>query len=748
MTTSAEPTPGVAGFLRTFRNRAGLTQEALAEVSGLSPRAITALEGGRRHPRPATVDLLISALELSGQDRRLFEQAALRRPVTDLGAKRQLPPPIADFTGRTGRLNELVELLRSPYAATPGVVIAVIGGMGGVGKTTLAIQASHLVAEQYPDGALFLNLRGGSGEPVRPADAITQLMRSLGVPVTGDSEDLAASRFRTALAGRRVLIVLDDAASAAQVIPLIPGTAGSAVVITSRKRLNALPGVRHLDLTPFAEEDALALLGEVAGRQQVAAAPEAAAAVVRGCGSLPLAIRIAAGQAAGGLPALAERLVDDAGRLNALTEGGTGVRASISLSIDGLAGSDRSADVLAAKAFPLLALLGGDHFSLRVAAKVLDRSLDDTEDLLEQLIDVHLLETPALHRYRMHDLVRDVGRESTNASERTEVRRRELRCYLAMVWRCHQLRARPALFGDLAWAVGAEDVLSEETALEWLDGEVANMVRLIRAARSGDAEERLIAARTALGMLRIGVARLRFAEVHEALLAAVELVVPDGVLAGGLLIQLAQVSEALGQYERAVSCLQQALPIVRRHGDVDQLGTCLIELGYSLGHTGRAAEGMPLVEEALELIAAGARMVPETGARIALGVLAGMTGDLTGQRAAFDRAQERMDHHGPTNADPIYHCMMGNSFRDSGQYEAALQVLTQALEESRELGADLIEIDAHQALATLYQKQSKYSQAVNALTTALTIAKRHPTENREPALQKLLEDIEGSGAEG
>jgi transcriptional regulator with XRE-family HTH domain len=523
----------VAQLLRDFRTRSGLTQEALAEAAGLSAQAISALENGRRrHPRPVTIDLLTEALKLSPSDRETLEHAASRR--SDSPPHTQLPPAISDFTGRSRQLADLEELLRSPYASSPGVVISAIGGMGGVGKTTLAVQAAHLVADDFPDGQLYLNLRGGGGEPLSTADAFGMLLQALKLPPprAADDQEVTAARYRSALAGRRLLLLLDDAVSVAQIRPLMPGTPGTAVVITSRQHLSALAGVRRLDLNVLTEGEALQLLGEILGHRRVVSEPEAAREVVRRCGYLPLAIRIAgrSGRQGENVKRLAAALNAETGRRDLLTGPDAGVSRSIAVSLVQLERSALAGDSAAAAAFPVLALFDGAHFPLRAAAKVLGRSIDETEELLERLVDINLLETPEPQLYRMHDLVHDVGRALAQTeladSARAEFRSRELGCYLGMVWRLDDLVGRPDLYEtrvEPRWSAGAEDVTDQEYAARWLRDELPNLVRLIRSAAGGDTTEQLLAVRMALGMPRVAIVLIRFGEAHESLAAVVGL---------------------------------------------------------------------------------------------------------------------------------------------------------------------------------------------------------------------------------
>lgn len=743
----AAPSTDLAHLLRRFRTRSALTREALAEASGLSTEAIAALEGGRRrYPRTTTINALAKSLGLSDAESQQVEQAARRPTTTSL----PLPAPIVDFTGRTQQLDELVHLLRSPYAASPGVVISAIGGMGGIGKTTLAAQAAQQVVGDFPDGQLSVNLRGGGDTPLSAAEALGILVQALGLPAAGGSEQLEATagRYRSALAGRRMLLLLDDAASVDQVRPLIPGTPGSAVVITSRQQLAALPGVRRLDLDVLTELEAMQLLGEVAGRSQVAKEPEAAREIVRRCGYLPLAIRIAghSGRTATGLRGIVTRLAEDSGRRELLTGPGAGVSDSIQASLVHLRRDDRPGDLAAAEAFPVLSLFDGDHFPLRAAAKVLRKPLHEAEPLLERLVDIHLLDTPAPQLYRMHDLVREVGRVLALAEfsdgERAEFHAREVDCYLGVLWRLDEIIGPPDLYGSQAarsWSAGAEDLAERHEVVEWLRDELPNLVRLIKASAGGDAAGRLMAVRMALGMPRLAGALSQYGEAHAALVAVARIPIElDVRLQIGRLYSMGAMEQSLGLYEASIPWTRDAVALARELADPIQLIAGLINLGYGLGRAGRAAEGLSAAEEALAIIERQQVRPFEIGANVAVGALAGWLGDLERQRAAFDRAIQLTPSRQSTGSAAGLRSLIGHSLQEAGQYEASLEVLNSALADARAAKLDITESDLLRELGCTYLELGDWTQAQEALTAGLEIALRFPTDHREPALRHHL----------
>lgn len=290
----------LGGLLRDHRLAAGLTQEALAGHAGLSPQAIGALERGeRRHPHQHTTTRLAEALGLTDEQRTELVAAARRvprpRPAADRtaapqgqAAPRQLPAPLSRFTGRKPEADAMVSAL----TRVGGVPVCAVSGMGGVGKTALSLQVAHQVSEHFPDGQLYLDLRGGN-RPLDTRVAMSQVLHALGIRDVPEDGFASAAAYRSALAGRRLLLILDNAASSRQVADLLPGAPGSAAIVTSRQALDALPQAFQVRLDVLSIDEGLELLAAVLGEDRVDAEYADAAALVGVCGRLPLAIQIA-----------------------------------------------------------------------------------------------------------------------------------------------------------------------------------------------------------------------------------------------------------------------------------------------------------------------------------------------------------------------------------------------------------------------------------------------------------------------
>ncbi|RKT55481.1 AfsR/SARP family transcriptional regulator [Saccharothrix australiensis] len=332
---------------------------------------------------------------------------------------RQLPLDLPDFTGRRAVVDDLVGLLRA-RAAEGRPAVAAVTGPPGVGKSAVAVRVAHAVRADFPDGQLHVDLGGTTEDPRRPVDVLAVLLRSLGVPAISTPDDLAgrSALLRSRLAAGRVLVVLDDAADAAQVRPLLPGSGGSAVLVTSRVRLPDLAGARCAELDVLPLDEAAGLLSGIIGAARVAAEPDGATAILESCGYLPLAIRVAgarlAQRPAWTLRRMAERLADERRVLDELRVGDLAVRASVALSYEQLPGT-------AARAFGGLSLLGRARFPAWIVGALLDRA--EADDVLDLLVDTHLVELVGSDGYgeplyRLHDLLRVYARERVAAEPR------------------------------------------------------------------------------------------------------------------------------------------------------------------------------------------------------------------------------------------------------------------------------------------------------------------------------------------
>ncbi|MFE0457988.1 BTAD domain-containing putative transcriptional regulator [Kitasatospora sp. NPDC058965] len=313
----------------------------------------------------------------------------------------QLPADVSDFSGRTALITDLRALLRR--ASGQAVVVTSLAGIGGVGKTTLAVHVAHSVRAEFPDGQLYVDLRGVSATPADPAVVLGDFLFALGVTDAPESFEQRVAMYRSALADRRMLIMLDNARDVDQVTPLIPGVAGCAVLATSRSRLAGLPGASLFDVEELTPAEALQLFGAIAGRHRIEAEPEAAMAVVTSCGFLPLAVRIAAARLASrprwSVADLARRLADQRRRLDELQLGNLAVETTLGLGYGQLSPDE-------ARAFRLLALVDCPDLPLSAVAALLGTSEDRAEDLAEALVEANMLECFTPGRYRYHDLLR------------------------------------------------------------------------------------------------------------------------------------------------------------------------------------------------------------------------------------------------------------------------------------------------------------------------------------------------------
>ena len=344
------------------------------------------------------------------------QSAGVGETDTTRSCRNQLPGDIADFTGRKGELAHLLADI-PPDPARRTVSIQAIDGMAGVGKTALALHVAHRLLDCYPDSQLYLDLHGhaAGGAPLTPAEALEGLLRAVGVAAESipSDPDRRAALWRVRTASRSILLLLDDAADADQVRPLLPGGPDCLVLITSRRRLVDLEGSRSLSLDVFSPADAAALFTTIVDDDRVLVQPYGVEEIVRLCGYHPLAIRIAASRLRARpvwpVDHLAKRLRRPGRRLAHLSAGSRSVSAALTASFRNLPPDQQGV-------FRLLGLHPGRHFDIRAAAALADIDADDAERILEALVDAHILEQVAPERYRFHILVKDYAESLTEDS--------------------------------------------------------------------------------------------------------------------------------------------------------------------------------------------------------------------------------------------------------------------------------------------------------------------------------------------
>lgn len=490
---------GFGALLRAARERALLSQEELAARAGVSPRTLRYLESGRtRRPRLASVRMLADSLGLRGAERDRFERAAVP-PAPEAPAAAgpaghasagppvpaQLPADVSTFVGRTDALRTLSALSGAGGGTRdPGpLLVTAVAGTAGVGKTALAVHWAHSVAAEFPDGQLFVDLHGYSATgPVPPADALARLLRDLGVApraLPGALEERAAL-YRTIVAGRRLVVVLDNASSAEQVRPLLPGTATCAVVVTSRSALGGLvarDGARRLVIDVLPAPEARELIGALVGPRAEAEAG-AIAVLAEQCARLPLALRVAAVLAAdrpgATLAELTAEIADEERRLE-LLDAGEDAASAFSVVVSW---SYRQLSPPAALVFRRIGLHPGPHVDARVLAAMADLDAAATGDALRELVRASMLSAldGSPGRYWLHDLLRAYAHRTALGSEAPEAvagaTARMYDHYLDTARAAVEL-VFPASAPDLPERAGAAGTpfATPEEADRWLDAE-------------------------------------------------------------------------------------------------------------------------------------------------------------------------------------------------------------------------------------------------------------------------------------
>ncbi|MCX4696576.1 BTAD domain-containing putative transcriptional regulator [Streptomyces sp. NBC_01408] len=506
-----------------------------------------------------------------------------------------LPPDLADFTGRERELAEVLEACGRDTNGGPRIVA--VDGMGGCGKTVLAVRAAYQLADQYPEGQLYADLRGFSpGEqPQRPAVTLGGMLRVLGVPPEGIPDDEAAlvGLWRATVAGRRLLFLFDNAFDAGQVLPLLPPSADCLVLVTSRSRVCELDGAAWISLGVMPPQESQVMLAELLGDDRVAREPEAAGELAVLCGHLPLALRLAGARLRNRprwtLRYLTERLEDETRRLDELSAGERSVAATLSLSYKAMEESLQ-------EAFCLLGLHPGAEVDVYSAAALLETGVRDAEDMLEDLLDMHLLVQKEPGLYTFHDLVRTyalslgegpegkVGRASDGRLLGYYTGATEAACVVLFPSR-RSMKLPPCPEYALP------PVKREDRALKWFDQESAGIQTLLaRAGHEGSPQQVFALARNASFHLNFRGRFTEFEAVCRSGLAATRSM-GDSQLVCRMLNNLGVARWKLGRFAEAAEASEEALEWARHAGAEEDVAVSLGILGlvhYGLGNLTRS----------------------------------------------------------------------------------------------------------------------------------------------------------------
>jgi transcriptional regulator with XRE-family HTH domain/tetratricopeptide (TPR) repeat protein len=771
-------TTGGASFgtqLRRHRQAAGLSQAELAERSGLSIRAISNLERGRtRWPYSGSVQRLAGAMALPPAAAAEFAAAAGRRPASHEAATdgaagggadqavsdarparredeqqvpRQLPAPARKFTGRAAELDLLTGLVDPARSSWPaGALVSVIAGPAGAGKTALAVQWAHQVAARFPDGQLFVNLRGfdPSGSPVPATEVARGFAEALGAAPgrLPRSADGLFGLYRSLLAGRRVLVVLDNARDAAQVRPLLPGSPGCRVIITSRSRMSGLVAVddaAQVTLAPMGHVEARQLFASRLGPQRAAADGHAARQITESCGGLPLALCIAAARAAMRpdlpLAQIAAELATARTGLDSLAVAGDAaadVRAAFSWSYASLAPASR-------RMFRLLGLHPGPEISAEATASLAGVPRQEAALLLADLTESSLVSV-AGGRFILHDLVRSYAAElaggDDGADDRHEAIRRMLDHYLAAAAAAAALLDNTRLPTETpaaASGVCPEKPDSRAAALAWLDREYAVLLRLIDLAAAARFD--VHAWQLPRTLRTLFAWRAQWGDWERTHCLAAEAAVRLGDLRAQALIHLAwsKCDTEQSRWAEGQQHLQHAYDLFRELADVPGQARVLVNLGIAMFAARRYEQAAAWAQRAHALYTELGDRDGQAGSLANLGLYQVRLGDFEAGRDLLVRAREIFIDLGHRAGQAMAASNIGLACQALGDYPEAIACLHTAAGLLAEVGDLANQAEVLGDLADAYLADGQQDQAIQALQQSLGIY----TELRHPKATKI-----------
>lgn len=548
-------------------------------------------------------------LTVSAPEQPVRGKAESRREPEVPAKARSLPNDLNDFIGREHEL----AVLRSYIDTAPqqGPCVVAIDGMGGAGKTSLAVRAAYSVSDRYPDAQLYLDLRGftPAEQPMTASAAVEALLRMQGISVDQlpDEPAVRINLWRTAVTDRSVLLLLDNVYDVAQVRPLLPPNSRSLVLITSRNRLVDLDGAHWMSLGAMTDEDGSAMAAAVLSTRRASAEPEAVADLVELCGHLPLAIRIALGRLANrprwSIGYLVDRMSDESRRLDELRSGQRGVDLTLKISYEGLDSRHRAA-------FRLLGLHPGRDIDVDSAAALLGSSANEAEEILEVLLDAHMLQQHEFGYYTFHDLVRSFVRQVLRFSDLSagtdvpEALERLLDYLVSTSDRvcdslfAGRLRISTGFAGDRPFP---PRLAEPGAAREWLTREQATLEAAAVLAHEKEYDRHVVhLVRNVVFQLDAVGQYTAFAELSQlSVLSARRL--GDPALLRLSLSNLAVATWKLGRFETGIAAAAEALEIAGDLGDRRGFAKDTGMLGLLTATVGRAAEALPLLEESIRI---------------------------------------------------------------------------------------------------------------------------------------------------
>jgi tetratricopeptide (TPR) repeat protein/transcriptional regulator with XRE-family HTH domain len=696
--------------LRTLRTERGLS---LAELSGrvhYSKGYLSKVENG---DKPPTVQLARGCDQALGADGGLL-RLLIGTPNTQPGAgvpratkattrrdarprPAQLPAAVADFTGRGHEIGRLDAMLSARAAS--GMLIVLIEGLGGIGKTTLALHWAHKMKDKFPDGALFADLRGyhPTGVPAGPSDLLAGFLRALGVAPDAVPPDDAdrAGLFRSLMDGKRMLLVLDDASDAEQVEPLLPGSSGCLVLVTTRTRLSGLVvrhGARRLGMAGLPDPEATALLAGIVGEARVTAEPDAAAELVTRCANLPLALRIVADRAASrpGRPLadLVAELRSEGDRLDVLSATGDDTTAVGNV----FSWSYRALPEPAARLFRLLGLFPGLEPSVPAIAALSGTDVDRTRRLLDSLAAVHLVEESGRDGYRVHELVRLYAAERVRVED-SEQNRDEALARL-VTWYLHTADAADRVLLPNRWHQPLEthppvpplEFPDHAAAMAWCDAQLATVVQLTHDAAERRMHDLAVRLPTALlGFLSLRGLWADLVDTHQVALAAAR-AIHDPLGQAIVLNNLGIAKANTGLPEHAHTMLSQALSLRKEIGDVWGQAAVSNNLGVLHRESGEFNTSAAYHDQAIKLFRQVGDQIGEGQALNNLGrtyVALGRVGDAT---ECYQEALDVLVGMGDQQGQAETLDSLGSAYQVMGDHTAAVDCHLRSVLMFRELG--------------------------------------------------------------